>query len=95
MIPLIDREFPILSYPIVSNLCESRWKTIFTKALTRPFLLFAFEPIIQVLGIYMAFLYGLFYSLYLFPSIFACSLLTPGFTFSLLDDHAKHFFQCL
>ena len=29
--------------------------------MTRPFLLFLEEPIIQVLGIYMAFIYGIFY----------------------------------
>ena len=46
---------------------ESRWKSIFTKALTRPFQLFAQEPIIQLLGIYMAFIYGLFYSLSSYP----------------------------
>ena len=40
---------------------DSRWKRIFAKALTRPFQLFAQESIIQILGIYMAFLYGLFY----------------------------------
>ena len=38
------------------------WKHIFAKALTRPFLLFAREPIIQLLGVYMAFIYGTMYS---------------------------------
>lgn len=33
------------------------WKSIFTKALTRPFMLFACQPIIQLLGLYMAFVY--------------------------------------
>lgn len=37
------------------------WKHIFRKALTRPFAIFAHEPIIQVLGVYMAFVYGVFY----------------------------------
>ena len=32
------------------------------KALVRPFALFAQEPIIQLLSIYMAYLYGTFYS---------------------------------
>jgi hypothetical protein len=41
------------------------WKVIFKRALTRPFLLFAREPIIQLLGVYMAFLYGTLYCKYL------------------------------
>ncbi|KAF9458415.1 MFS polyamine transporter [Collybia nuda] len=41
---------------------ESRhWKFILRKALTRPFVMFAHETIIQLLGIYMAFMYGVFY----------------------------------
>jgi len=47
------------------------WKTVFGKGLIRPFKLFIYEPIVQLLGLYMAFVYGL---LYLFittiPSIF-------------------------
>jgi hypothetical protein len=31
------------------------------KSLRRPFVLFAHEPIVQLLGIYMAYLYGLLY----------------------------------
>ncbi|EIN05407.1 MFS general substrate transporter [Punctularia strigosozonata HHB-11173 SS5] len=50
---------------------DRTWKVIFQRALTRPFLLFAREPIIQLLGVYMAFIYG---TLYLFlttiPDIF-------------------------
>ncbi|KAF9458414.1 MFS polyamine transporter [Collybia nuda] len=48
-----------------------RWKFILGTALTRPFIIFAREPIIQLLGIYMAFMYGVFY-LYLttLPGIF-------------------------
>lgn len=50
---------------------DRSWQTIMAKSLSRPFALFAHEPIIQLLGIYMAYLYGL---LYLFlttiPSIF-------------------------
>ncbi|KAG6865934.1 hypothetical protein C0991_010435 [Blastosporella zonata] len=37
------------------------WSDIFSKALTRPFLIFAQEHIAQLLGLYMAFVYGLFY----------------------------------
>jgi hypothetical protein len=50
---------------------DRHWKRIMAKALIRPFVLFAREPIVQLLGIYMAFVYGL---LYLFlttmPAIF-------------------------
>jgi hypothetical protein len=37
------------------------WRTIMKKSLSRPFVLFAYEPIVQLLGIYMAYLYGIFY----------------------------------
>lgn len=51
---------------------DRSWKSIFAKALTRPFQLLAQEPIIQVFGIYMAFIYGLFYLfLTVMPVIFA------------------------
>ncbi|KII86228.1 hypothetical protein PLICRDRAFT_114364 [Plicaturopsis crispa FD-325 SS-3] len=50
---------------------DRHWKRIFLNALTRPFAMFFYEPIIQLFGLYMAFSYGL---LYLFlttlPSIF-------------------------
>ncbi|EPQ50360.1 MFS polyamine transporter [Gloeophyllum trabeum ATCC 11539] len=55
----------------VYDTADRHWKSIFKHSLTRPFLLFAYEPIIQLLGIYMAFIYG---TMYLFlttiPSIF-------------------------
>ncbi|EDR04270.1 MFS polyamine transporter [Laccaria bicolor S238N-H82] len=48
------------------------WQHVFSKALVRPFKLFASEPIIQLLGLYMAFIYGIFYLfLTTMPSIFA------------------------
>jgi hypothetical protein len=37
------------------------WQAIMIKALVRPFALFAQEPIIQLLGAYMAYLYGILY----------------------------------
>lgn len=37
------------------------WQTIFAKSLIRPFALFAQEPIIQLFGVYMAYLYGIMY----------------------------------
>lgn len=47
------------SYIIYLYLTNSslRWKRIFAKAIFRPFALFAREPIIQLLGVYMAFVY--------------------------------------
>ena len=39
----------------------SRWQAIMIKSLVRPFELFAQEPIIQLLGVYMAYLYGVLY----------------------------------
>ncbi|KAF5313706.1 hypothetical protein D9611_010230 [Ephemerocybe angulata] len=45
---------------------------IFGRALFRPFRLFALEPIVQLLGLYMAFIYGVFYLfLTTIPAIFA------------------------
>ncbi|KAF8900739.1 MFS polyamine transporter [Gymnopilus junonius] len=50
---------------------DRTWQHIFRKAMTRPFALFAREPIIQLLGAYMAFVYGIFYLfLTTMPSIF-------------------------
>ncbi|KAJ3572441.1 hypothetical protein NP233_g3081 [Leucocoprinus birnbaumii] len=47
------------------------WKDIFGRALTRPFALFAHEPIMQLLGLYMALIYGIFYLfLTTIPAIF-------------------------
>lgn len=48
----------IVMYASISN----SWTAIFTKALVRPFKLFIYEPIVQLLGVYMAFVYGLLYS---------------------------------
>ena len=40
---------------------DRTWQHVFAKALVRPFALFAREPIVQALGVYMAFIYGLMY----------------------------------
>ncbi|KAG7441537.1 MFS polyamine transporter [Guyanagaster necrorhizus] len=47
------------------------WQQIFATALVRPFALFVREPIVQIVALYMAFIYGVFY-LYLttMPTIF-------------------------
>uniref|UniRef100_A0A8H8CER2 Major facilitator superfamily (MFS) profile domain-containing protein n=1 Tax=Psilocybe cubensis TaxID=181762 RepID=A0A8H8CER2_PSICU len=58
----IEREPQRLVRTVFDSAGDSRtWKNIFKKALTRPFQLFAFENIVQILGIYMAFVYGIFY----------------------------------
>ncbi|KAF8066548.1 MFS polyamine transporter [Lyophyllum atratum] len=50
---------------------ERSWGQIFSKALTRPFQIFAQEQIIQLFGVYMAFCYGIFYLfLTTMPAIF-------------------------
>ncbi|KAF7356179.1 MFS polyamine transporter [Mycena venus] len=40
---------------------DRTWQRIMKIALTRPFILFCHEPIVQLLGVYMAFVYGIFY----------------------------------
>ncbi|KAJ7643706.1 MFS polyamine transporter [Roridomyces roridus] len=40
---------------------DRTWKNVIKIALTRPFVLFYYEPIVQLLAIYMSYLYGLFY----------------------------------
>ncbi|KAJ7591012.1 MFS polyamine transporter [Mycena floridula] len=50
---------------------DRRWQTLFSKAMIRPFALFIQEPIIQIIGIYMALVYGIFYLfLTTLPTIF-------------------------
>ncbi|TCD60586.1 hypothetical protein EIP91_009831 [Steccherinum ochraceum] len=50
---------------------ERHWQNIMKKALLRPFTLFIREPIIQLLGVYIAFVYGLLYIfLTTIPTIF-------------------------
>lgn len=50
---------------------DRSWQALMTKSLSRPFILFVHEPIVQLLAVYMSYLYG---TLYLFlttiPSIF-------------------------
>ncbi|KAE9404127.1 MFS polyamine transporter [Gymnopus androsaceus JB14] len=50
--------------PVYRTIYDSEarnWKYIVKTALTRPFMLFFREPILQLLGVYMAFIYGIFY----------------------------------
>lgn len=69
---MTDREFLSISTAVPTTMKIFRWKHIFSKALIRPFRLFAQEPIIQLLGVYMAFIYGIFYGLFflLFSALF-------------------------
>ncbi|KAG6816603.1 hypothetical protein H0H87_004695 [Tephrocybe sp. NHM501043] len=48
-------------YTIFETEGDRSWNYIFGKALTRPFLIFGQEHIAQLLGVYMAFIYGIFY----------------------------------
>ncbi|TDL13513.1 MFS polyamine transporter [Rickenella mellea] len=55
----------------IYQISDKNWQAFFAKSIVRPFTLFVCEPIIQVLGIYMAFVYGLLYlMLTSIPSIF-------------------------
>ena len=56
----------ILSHAYVSG----SWGAMFNKGLIRPFRMFIYEPIVQLLGLYMAFVYGLLYSKHLDSSQF-------------------------
>ncbi|KAF9560322.1 MFS polyamine transporter [Agrocybe pediades] len=50
---------------------DRSWQGIISKALVRPFAIFFGEPIVQILGIYMTFTYGIFYLfLTTMPTIF-------------------------
>ena len=54
------RPIDIVMYAYISN----SWKAVFSKALVRPFKLFIYEPIVQLLGLYLAFIYGVLYRAY-------------------------------
>ncbi|KAF8498755.1 MFS polyamine transporter [Russula emetica] len=43
------------------DVTDRDWKAVFSKALVRPFKLFIYERIVQLLGLYLAFIYGLLY----------------------------------
>lgn len=47
---------------------------MFSKGLIRPFRMFIYEPIVQLLGLYMAYVYGLLYSTHLGVSSILCHL---------------------
>ena len=57
-----NRQCVLLIFIVMYAYISNSWKAIFKKALVRPFKLFICEPIVQLLGVYMAFVYGLLYS---------------------------------
>ncbi|KII87948.1 hypothetical protein PLICRDRAFT_112075 [Plicaturopsis crispa FD-325 SS-3] len=69
----LDTEKGAISRPVrtVFESNDRQWQHIFMRAITRPIILFFHEPVIQLLGIYMGFIYGLLYVfLTTIPSIF-------------------------
>jgi hypothetical protein len=62
-----DRRYVCLIFVSFHTHISGSWKWMFSKALVRPFKLFVHEPIVQLLGLYMAFVYGLLYSTCLGP----------------------------
>ena len=56
-----DKRCVHLDVTSLPALMSGSWKSIFSKALVRPFKLFIYEPIVQLLGLYTAFVYGLLY----------------------------------
>lgn len=86
----VESELPPkpLSTPLMP--IHRSWSQTFSKTLTRPFALFAREPIAQLLGLYIALVYGIFYRA--FPSLYPPQhSLTPFFiSSSVPDKHARN-----
>lgn len=59
-----DRQYVCLIFMAVYAYILNSWKAVISKALVRPFKLFIYEPIVQLLGLYMAFLYGCLYCMH-------------------------------
>src|SRR5882757_8486283 len=59
-----DRQCVRLIVIAIYAYISKSWKAVLSKALFRPFKLFIFEPIVQLLGLYLAFIYGLLYRAY-------------------------------
>ena len=67
---------------------EQTWREFLVRSLVRPFVLFVEEPIIQLFGVYMAFVYGVIYSMQSIPSsLIACRTLILWVTYSCFDYH--------
>ncbi|KZV76811.1 MFS polyamine transporter [Peniophora sp. CONT] len=56
-----DVEKNVVIRTVYEDKIDRDWKVVMRKSLIRPFVLFYYEPIIQLLGVYMAFVYGLMY----------------------------------
>lgn len=57
-----DRQYVIIVVCHSRVLTEKNsWRQLFARSLFRPFALFVQEPIIQLFGLYMAFVYGITY----------------------------------
>ncbi|KAH8077750.1 MFS polyamine transporter [Cristinia sonorae] len=68
---MANEEGPKPEITTVYDTPDRHWKVLIKTALIRPFVLFFLEPIMQILGVYMAFIYGLFYIfLTTMPTIF-------------------------
>lgn len=63
-------------------------RNIYTRAMIRPFVIFGNEPIAQVVGVYMAFVYGVYYSASLSSSLSSIQLNADWASFH--DGHAHH-----
>jgi hypothetical protein len=59
-----DRQCVRLIFIAIYAYISKSWKAVLSKALVRPFKLFIYEPIVQLLGLYLAFIYGLLYRTY-------------------------------
>ena len=57
---------------------DRHWQQIVSRALVRPFKLFYSEPIVQLLGAYMAFVYGLLYRESQIRALLALMLMSGG-----------------
>ena len=61
-IEIADRQCVDHIYIISHAYISGSWGAMFSKGLLRPFRMFIYEPIVQLLGLYMAYVYGLLYS---------------------------------
>jgi len=82
----VDHIF-ILSHAYISG----SWGAIFSKGLIRPFKLLVYEPIVQLLGLYMAYVYGILYCTHLRVSSILCCLTR----FSIHHDNTVDLRRCI
>jgi hypothetical protein len=60
-VDIADKKCVYLIFMLLYAYMSRRWKAILSRALIRPLRMFVYEPIVQLLGLYMAFIYGLLY----------------------------------